>query len=71
MMVKQIHCIPICTTPSKPAVHSKGLTSRQQATSARDSGKVKMLPNCELADVTPSRTKYGEMPSDVPREMIR
>lgn len=68
---KQTHCVPICAIPSKPAVHSKGLTSLQQATSARDWGSVRMFPNWELADVTPSRTKYGDMPSEEPREMIR
>lgn len=71
MTAKQIHCVPIWAIPSKPAVHSKGLTSLQQATSARDWGRVRMLPNWAFADVTPSRTKYGEMPSEEPREMIR
>lgn len=71
MIAKQTHCAPIWTIPNKPAVHSKGLTSLQQATSARDSGKERMLANWELAEVTPSKTKYGEMPSEVPREMIR
>jgi hypothetical protein len=38
---------------------------------ARDGGTVRMFAKPAVAEVTPSNTKYGEMPSEVPREMIR
>jgi len=57
--------------PKSPARHSNVSMDLQQAISARDGGVVRMLANADVADVVPRRTKYGEMPSDVPREMIR
>jgi hypothetical protein len=43
----------------------------QQATSALDSGKMSILAKAQVPDVVPSRMKYGDIPSDVPRAMIR
>lgn len=64
------HCVPTCAMPNSPAAHSKVLTSLQQATSARDVGRTSILAKVAVADVVPSRTKYGEMPSEVPRAII-
>jgi hypothetical protein len=71
MKVKLIHWTPSCVMPSRPATQWNVSSSLQQVTSRRDWGRRRMLANAEVADVVPSRTKYGEMPSDVPRLMIR
>lgn len=52
-------------------MHSNVLTVLQQATSARDAGSIKMVAKEHVPDVVPSRIKYGEMPSELPRLMIR
>lgn len=67
---KQNHCTPTCAIPSNPAAHSNALTVLQQATSARDAGWTRMFAKADVLEVVPSRTKYGEIPSDVPRDMI-
>lgn len=71
MTLKQNHCAPTCAMPNNPAKHSKELTVLQQATSARDAGRVRMFAKPAVADVVPRRIKYGEMPSDVRRDTIR
>ena len=71
MKAKHIHWTPSCAMPSRPAMQWNVSSSLQQATSWRDCGRRSMLAKPEVADVVPSRTKYGEMPSEVPREMIR
>lgn len=71
MKVKQIHCTPSCAIPSSPATQCNVSSSLQQATSCLDCGSSKMLAKADVAEVVPSRIKYGEMPSEVPREMIR
>lgn len=71
MKAKQAHCTPSCTIPSTPATHSKVSSSLQQPASWMLLGRVRMLVKPAVAEVVPRRTKYGEMPSDVPREMIR
>lgn len=69
--LKQNHCTPTCAIPRSPAVHSNVLTVLQQATSAREAGRTRMFAKAHVPDVVPRRMKYGEMPSDVPRAMIR
>ena len=71
MNAKQAHCTPSCTMPSTPATHSKVSSSLQQPASWMLLGKVMIFVKPAVAEVVPSRTKYGEMPSEVPREMIR
>lgn len=71
MKAKQTHCTPSCTMPSTPAMHSNVSNSLQQPASWMLSGKVRILANPAVAEVVPSRTKYGEMPSEVPRMIIR
>ncbi|RFU32901.1 hypothetical protein B7463_g3462, partial [Scytalidium lignicola] len=68
--MKQNHCTPTCAMPSNPAAHSNALTVLQHATSARDAGWTNMFAKAEVLDVVPRRTKYGEIPSEVAREMI-
>lgn len=69
IMLKQNHCIPTCAIPNNPAKHSNGLISLQHATSERD--RTRIFANEHVPDVVPSRMKYGDMPSDVRRAMIR
>jgi hypothetical protein len=38
---------------------------------ALDGATVSIFPNPDVADVVPKRTKYGDMPSDVPLEIMR
>ena len=71
MTQKQLHCTPTWAMPSKPAKHSKLLTSLQQLRSLRLAGKVRILAKAHVPEVVPKRTKYGEMPSDDRRAMIR
>ncbi len=52
-------------------MHSNVSNSLQQPMAARDGGTVNMLAKPAVADVVPRRTKYGDMPSEVPREMMR
>ena len=69
-ILKQIHCAPTCAIPNRPAAHSNALTALQQATSARDAGRTKMVAKVHVPEVVPSRIKYVEIPSDVPRDII-
>jgi hypothetical protein len=69
--VKQDHCMPIWAMPKSPAAHSKVLTDLQHATSAREAGKTNMFAKAHVPEVVPRRTKYGEMPSEVLRAIIR
>jgi hypothetical protein len=68
--LKQNHCTPTCAIPRSPATHSNVLTVLQQATSAREAGRTRMFAKAHVPDVVPSRMKYGEIPSEVPRAMI-
>lgn len=68
---KHDHCTPTCAMPSIPAKHSNVLTIPQHATSARDAGRTSILAKAHVPDIVPSRMKYGEIPSDVRREMMR
>jgi hypothetical protein len=43
--------------PSRPAKHSKGLTAEQQATSAREEGRTRMVPKPEVEERVPRRMK--------------
>jgi hypothetical protein len=54
---KQNHCAPNCRIPSRPAKHSKGLTAEQQATSAREEGRTRMVPKPEVEERVPRRMK--------------
>ena len=69
--VKHIHCTPSCAMPRRPATQCNVSSSLQQATSCRDWGRSRMFAKADVADVVPSRMKKGEMPSEVPRWMIR
>jgi len=71
MTAKQNHCTPTCAIPRSPAVHSNELISLQHATSARDAGKTIIFAKALVPEVVPRSMKYGEMPSEVPRAMIR
>ena len=71
MSVKHSHCPPSWAIPSIPAAHSRLSISLQQLMAAREGGTVNMFANPAVADVVPRSTKYGEMPSAVPRDMIR
>ena len=71
MVKKQSHCTPSCTTPSRPAKQANPLISRQHETSTAVLGKQRMLTNAEVPDVVPNRTNHGDIPKEVPREMIR
>lgn len=69
--MKQDHCAPTCAIPNSPAAHSNVLTVLQHATSAREAGRTKIFAKAHVPEVVPRRMKYGDMPSDVPLEMIR
>jgi len=69
-MLKQTHCAPTCAMPSSPAAHSNALTVLQHATSARDDGSTSIVAKAHVPDVVPSKMKYVESPSDVPRDII-
>lgn len=69
--VKQDHCTPTWAIPSNPAKHEKPLMYLQQATSARLFGRTRIFAKAQVPDVAPSRTKYGEIPNDDRRLMIR
>lgn len=71
MIAKQDHCTPTCAMPRSPAAHSNALTVLQHDTSARDAGSTSMLAKALVPEVVPRRMKYGDMPSEVPRAMIR
>lgn len=71
MTMKQLHCTPTCAIPKAPATHSKPLSSRQHARSRRLAGRVKILAKAQVPDVVPRSTKYGEMPVEDRREMMR
>ena len=71
MTIKQLHCTPICAIPNTPATHSKPLSSRQQAKSRRLAGMFKMLAKAHVPDVVPRSTKYGDMPVEDRREIMR
>lgn len=63
--------MPSWAIPSRPAAHSKVPNSLQQAMSRLEGGTVRMLAKPAVADVTPSKTNQGEMPSEVPLAIIR
>jgi hypothetical protein len=63
--------MPIWNTPSSPAKQASPLISWQQATSAAVLGKTRMFAKAEVPDVVPRRTKYGEIPKELRREMMR
>jgi hypothetical protein len=63
--------MPTWAMPRRPAIHSNVLTVLQHATSARETGRVKIFAKAHVPDVVPRRMKYGEMPSEVPLVMIR
>lgn len=69
--LKQNHCTPTWAMPRSPAAHSNVLTVLQHCTSARDAGRTSILAKAHVPEVVPRRMKYGEIPSDVPRVMIR
>lgn len=68
---KQSHCVAIWTMPSRPAKHAIPLISWQQATSWAVDGKTRMFAKAEVPDVTPRRTKYGDIPKELRRVIIR
>lgn len=57
MKVKQIHWIPSCAMPSRPAMQWNVSSSLQQATSWRDLGRRRMFAKADVAEVVPRRTK--------------
>ena len=69
-MLKQSHCALTWAMPSSPAAHSNALIVLQHATSAREDGSTRMFAKAHVPDVVPSRMKYVDIPSDVPRDMI-
>ena len=69
--VKQAHCIPTCAIPKIPATQSNAFNSLQQARSRWLAGKVRIFAKAHVPDVVPRRTKYGEMPSEERREIMR
>lgn len=68
-MLKQNHCTPTCAIPNNPAKHSNGFISLQHATSERESTSI--FAKEHVPEVVPSRIKYGDMPSDVRRAIMR
>lgn len=70
-MLKENHCTPNCAMHKSPATHSNALLTLQQAMSVLEIGRTRMFAKAQVLDVVPRRMKYGEMPSDVPRDMIR
>ena len=71
MSAKQTHCTPSWAIPSRPARHSNVSTVLQHAMSWREGPTVRMLAKPHVAEAVPRSTHQGEMPSDVPREMMR
>lgn len=71
MEKKQSHCMATWKTPSSPAKHAIPLISWQQATSCAVDGNTRILANADVPDVTPRRMKYGEMPKELRRVMMR
>lgn len=71
MEKKQSHCMATWNTPNNPAKHAIPLISWQQATSCAVDGNTRILAKADVPDVTPRRMKYGEMPKELRREMMR
>ena len=71
MPAKHDHTSPTCSIPSRLAKHAKPLISLQHARSARLAGKTRMLANAHVPAVVPRRRKYGDMPSEDRRTMMR
>lgn len=68
---KHSHCMLICNIPSRPAKQAMPLISLQHATSWAVVGKTRIFAKAEVPEVTPRRTKYGDMPKELRRVMIR
>lgn len=68
--MKQTHCTPTWTTPSKAAAHAVPLMSLQQAISCCEVGRTITLAMAAMDDKVPRRTHHGERPAEVPRVMI-
>ena len=71
MSVKHNHWVPSWATLSRPARHSNVSSSLQHPMASRERSVVSTLAKPAVADVVPKSTKYGDMPSDVPRDMMR
>ena len=70
MNIKQLHCTPICATPSNAAAQLPPSNSLQHFTSSLLAGKVRMFPMAAMELSPPSSTHQGDRPSDERREMI-
>ena len=71
MVKKQSHCTKSCPIPKRPAKQEKAELTEQQAQSSRLVGRATMLAKALLAEVVPRRTKYGDMPSEERRFIMR
>jgi hypothetical protein len=71
MMKKEAHCTATWRIPSKPAKQASPLISLQQAASRVLRGRTRILAKAEVPDVVPSRIKYGDIPKELRREMMR
>lgn len=71
MEKKQSHCMPTWNTPSSPAKQAIPLICWQQPISWDVLGKTRMFANADVPDVVPRRMKYGDIPKELLRDMIR
>jgi hypothetical protein len=71
MMKKQRHCVPTWKMPRSPAKQARPLTSLQQVTSCKLCCCDTTFAKADEPEVVPSRTKYGEMPKELLKEMMR
>ena len=54
-----------------PAKQASPFISLQHATSLALRGRTRMLAKPFVADVVPNRTKYGEIPKELLKEIMR
>ena len=71
MVKKQRHGVTTWKIPRRPAKQEKPLTFEQQAISWRLCSWDTTLATAAEPDVVPSRTKYGEIPKELLRVMMR
>lgn len=70
-MKKQEAWAAICKIPRSPAKQEKPLISLQHAISLALLGRTSTLESEDVPEVVPRRTKYGEIPKEDLRAMIR
>lgn len=70
MIAKHVHCVPTCATPIDAAKQlNPPIPLPQHPSTPHD--RIRIFRNAQVPDVTPKSRKSGEIPSEVPREIMR